>query len=102
MPPSTQIVTAVFHTITPKSKMISFRLSAEEYDRLHAACVAGAARNVSELARVAMHRLIESGSSAPTLSDQLRDLRIRVDALSAELNRLILLHNHESNGRGNE
>jgi|GEM_PF-588760 len=40
----------------PRTKLISFRLSEEEYEKLHVACVAEGARSISEFARMALQR----------------------------------------------
>ena len=44
-----------------KAKMVSFRITLEEYARLRAACNAAGLDNVSELARAAMFRIIDHG-----------------------------------------
>jgi hypothetical protein len=71
-----------------KSKMISFRLSPEEYQGLKDTCMLQGVRSISDLARTAMQTLIASGGEAVPLSDEVRDLRNRVRALSLQLDRL--------------
>jgi len=67
-----------------KTKMISFRLSASEYEALKTLHVARGARNVSELARSAIQRMIV-GNPTLGLGDpiqaQLIDLHHRVASL---------------------
>jgi hypothetical protein len=73
-----------------KTKMVSFRLSREEYRLLQGACSKSGARSVSELARSAMQRiildadLIEHGST----DAELRQLQMQFSVLSAEVDRL--------------
>jgi hypothetical protein len=71
-----------------KSKMVSFRLSPEEYRQLRDACSAHGVRSVSELARSAMQGLISNHGSAIPLHLQLQHLRDRVTLLSCEIDRL--------------
>jgi hypothetical protein len=73
----------------PKNRMVSFRLSAEEYDRLRQAGSVIGVTNLSELARVAMNRMLESPKlEQVALSDQFRELRVKIQQLSSELERL--------------
>jgi hypothetical protein len=75
------------------SKMISFRLSPEEYNKLLDACPHHGVRNVSELVRAAMNSLVlGNGSNVPiTLQHQVNDLQSRVQQLSVDVNRLVRL-----------
>jgi len=59
----------------PRSRMISIRLSDEEYTGLKRLCVVRGARSVSDMARLAMSRL---------LGDQ-DHLRHHVDAMRLEI-----------------
>jgi hypothetical protein len=76
--------------VIPKSKMVSFRLSNEEYARYRSACTALGARNLSELARVAMAQITAEPTSRTrrNLTSQMRDLRAKIAVLSGELDRL--------------
>ena len=71
-----------------KSKMISFRVSPDEYVRLRDACTAQGIESVSALARVAMENVIRSRAAADPIPDQIDDLRQRVATLAAEIDRL--------------
>lgn len=44
-----------------RSRMISFRLSEEEYEALKGSCSQNGARSVSDLARSAMHQFLGNG-----------------------------------------
>jgi hypothetical protein len=73
-----------------KSKMVSFRLSAVEYDRIHQACETIGIRSVSEFARAALHRMIHThdGQENPAIDLQVQGLREKLESLSAELDRI--------------
>jgi hypothetical protein len=73
-----------------KTKMVSFRLSGDEYRLLQGACEKSGARSVSELARSAMQRIIlDTGTiGADTAEANLRELQIKLDVLSTEVDRL--------------
>jgi hypothetical protein len=78
-----------------KSKIVSFRLSPEEYRRLNAACELQGIGSISELARTALQPLMtppaSNGHGVPeeiSLTHKLDDLLDRVQSLSAEIERL--------------
>ena len=73
-----------------KTKMVSFRLSNEEYRLLRGACVQAGARSVSELARSAMQHIIVNSGTLPSDSHEatLRELQMKVNILAAEVDRL--------------
>lgn len=75
--------------VNKKSKMISFRLSSEEFRLLQGACSKTGARSVSELARAAMQRIIIDDSFSPGSTDvEMRELKLKFNALAAEVQRL--------------
>ena len=71
-----------------KNKMISFRLSPEEYASFQTACVSKRMRSLSEMARTAVQRMIvlEEGDFSPI--DEVRSLQYRIRVISTELDRL--------------
>ena len=76
-----------------KTKMVSFRLSGEEYRLLQGACERSGARSVSELARSAMQRIIlDTGTvhehAVNTTEASIHELQIKLDVLCAEVDRL--------------
>jgi hypothetical protein len=74
----------------PKNRMVSFRLSAEEYERLRQVGSARGVNNLSELARVAMNRMLDTPRPEQAgLPEQVQELRVKVESLSSELERLI-------------
>ena len=82
-----------------KSKMVSFRISAEEFARLRESCPAFGARNVSELARFAVHRVTKTAALGEvTLDADMRSLRERVEVFFTELDRLLARVDQQSNG----
>jgi hypothetical protein len=81
-------LSAVFES-TRKSKMVSFRLSGDEYRLLQNACSKNGARSVSELARAAMQKIIlEDGFSSASADGEIRELKLKFNVLAAELERL--------------
>jgi hypothetical protein len=82
-----------------KSKMISFRLSPEEYVSLQTACALKGVRSVSDLARTAVQRMIASGEGINPVIDEVRSLQHRVRLISMELDKLA--NTVSSNGTAN-
>ncbi len=72
-----------------KTKMVSFRLSPEEYLRFREACTNHGVRSVSELARTAMQSLVSMEGIPVSLQDQVKELRDRLAQLSGEVQRLV-------------
>ena len=70
-----------------KSRMISFRLSEDEYASLRSLCENEGARSVSDLARDAVHRLIVKDSETD-VAVTLRALQGRLDTLDLQVQRL--------------
>lgn len=66
-----------------RSRMISFRLTDEEYDRFRRLCVARGLRNVSELVRTAVNQLIEQ--TGPELPPSPPEVIVRVATLESRL-----------------
>lgn len=71
-----------------RSRMVSFRLSPEEYEQLQSVCATQGARSLSELARAAMQRMISPGRGAKPLEHEVGDIRNQVRHLSDQVNRL--------------
>jgi len=67
--------------------MISFRLSEDEYANLRTLCENEGARSVSDLARDAVHRLIQKDSDTQ-VETVLRALEGRMDTLDLQVQRL--------------
>jgi hypothetical protein len=72
-----------------KSKMVSLRLSREEFDRYRSASVALGMKNLSEFARMAMNKLV-SPPVSPDLAvhSRIDSLRKRLEEISLELHSL--------------
>ena len=71
-----------------RSRMISFRLSEDEYASLRSACEDGEARSVSDLARDAVHRLVVKDLQIDVEST-LRELKGRLDNLDLQVQTLL-------------
>ncbi|HWR52725.1 MAG TPA: hypothetical protein VN428_16565 [Bryobacteraceae bacterium] len=76
-----------------KSRMISFRLSEDEYEALKGSCSQSGARSVSDLARSAMHEFLGNGrnQSDRTFQSELERLNGRVSMLDRAVERLAQL-----------
>lgn len=85
--------------VSSRSRMISFRVSAEEYRRLREICLANGIRNFSEMARTAVNVLLQQPRlmRQETLEYQLAELKARVDTLAIHMREL--KHN-ATNGAG--
>jgi hypothetical protein len=77
-----------------RNKMVSIRLSDEEFSRLLEVCAAKGARSLSDLARDAMHRLMDGQGTEQDeelLKVQLEQLAFKVGHLQEEVERLATL-----------
>jgi hypothetical protein len=78
--------------IKARSKMISFRLSAEEYDHFRELCFSQGIRSVSELARAAVNRLIcdpdPVHAAGEALETRLTNVEAQLQTLALELRRM--------------
>ena len=70
-----------------RNRMISFRLSEDEYTSLRSLCENEGARSVSDLARDAVHRLIVKDTQ-PDVELTLREMQGRLDSLDLQVQRL--------------
>ena len=74
-----------------RSKVVSIRLSAEEYDQLRSLCVTTGVGSFSELARAAMKKLLaqqEAGSPDNAVEARVSQMDVRVSALANEIARV--------------
>lgn len=84
MQPTLTKTTRVLHR---KSKMVSFRVSTEDYERLRIYCVSKGQRSVSDLARLAVSTVVESGER-PSLESRLAEVEGQIHLLTSELLRV--------------
>jgi len=78
--------------LKPRSRMISVRLSEEEYSALRRLCAVTGARSVSDLTRDAMRELLNGmnrdcqlGNFMDDFGTQMRSLDRKVEQLAAEI-----------------
>ena len=78
--------------LKPRSRMISVRLSEDEYSALRRLCSASGARSVSDLTRDAMRVLLKGASREDVLEShmdeftaQIRNLNQKIERLAAEI-----------------
>ncbi len=77
-------------SLESRSRMISFRLTAEEYDRFRELCFTHGIRSVSEMARTAINMMLSQPSRAPqeALETRVSELESRLHLLSLEIKKL--------------
>ncbi len=83
-----------------RTKMVTFRVSFEEYEKLKVFCLSKGQRSVSDLARNALSAMVESGG-VPDVQARLTDMEHQLRMLASEINRLsgaqeIVLRTEES------
>lgn len=74
--------------IQRRSRMVSFRVSEVEYQRLKAVCGTEEVRSVSDLARLAIHQLIADSDDKPPEQSGFRMLCERFEELVREVGRV--------------
>lgn len=73
-----------------RSRMISFRLTAEEYERFRELCFTNGIRSVSEMARAAINLLLQQPARAPqeALEGRVAELEGRLHMLALEMRQI--------------
>ena len=73
--------------IQSRSRMVSFRLTAEEYEKFRELCFTQGIRSVSEMARAGLNMLLQQPDRAPheSLESRVADLEARLHLLALEL-----------------
>jgi Arc/MetJ-type ribon-helix-helix transcriptional regulator len=74
-----------------RAKMVSIRLSDDEYRRLKEMTQAQGARSVSDVARTAMQLMLAAHEGEATIESRVQELDGRVSVLGDEVERLSLL-----------
>lgn len=74
--------------LKPRSRMISVRLSEDEYAALRRLCQATGARSVSDLTRDAMRGLIENGTREDALGTRMEEFRAQMKSLDHKIESL--------------
>ena len=72
--------------------MLCIRISEQEYEGLRSVCDARGARSISDLAREAVSRLIDSPKNTPDWLPRVEEIDGKVEALKRELTRLQGVH----------
>ncbi|MEO8098510.1 MAG: hypothetical protein ABI811_12480 [Acidobacteriota bacterium] len=73
----------------PRNRVVLFRLTQEEYDRLQDACSTGGARSVSDYARARILGISEGAPSMAQVESRLDELTRAVDRLSHAVGRAV-------------
>ena len=74
--------------LRPRSRMISIRLSEDEYNGLKRMCSISGARSVSDLAREAMRVLLTGASREDTLGPRIDEFRSQMRSLDRKIEEL--------------
>jgi hypothetical protein len=77
-------------SIESRSRMISFRLTQDEYEKFRRVCFTHGIKSVSEMARAAINMLLQEPERAPNeaIESRVAELEARVHMLFLELKRL--------------
>ena len=76
------------HVFKPRTRMISIRLSEEEYQGLRRLCALTGARSVSDLARDAMNLLLKGGTASDGLGARMDEVRTQMRTLERKIDEL--------------
>ena len=71
-----------------RSRLVTFRVSADEYHTLASACITRRVRSISELARTAIQQWLKEPSTSSPLDTELQHVERRIEALAQENERL--------------
>jgi DNA anti-recombination protein RmuC len=75
-----------------RCRMVSFRLSDEEYEGLKSICMTVGARSLSDVARDAVQRMLGNGvASKKDLEAEVDSLTAKMDSLAKEVQRITKL-----------
>ncbi len=75
--------------LKPRNRLVNFRVTEEEFEKLRGACVSDGARSLSDFARGSVLRRVEVGAAAdrgaanrlPDLDQKVSELEFRVEEL---------------------
>ncbi len=81
---------SILMALDSRSKMISFRLSAEEYEKIRDLCFRQGIQSVSEMARAGLNLLLEQPERAPSESLELRmrELEGRLHIIALQIKKM--------------
>lgn len=79
--------------LSRRNRLITVRLTEEEYRNIYAMCVATGSRSVSDLARRAIRQMLDAGKeqSAVTLQGRMDVIEARLGSLAENVSRLMSL-----------
>jgi predicted transcriptional regulator len=85
-------------TVKPKSRMISIRLSDEEYSSIKTVCDSYGARSVSDFTRTALNSFVQHQDSQPSTPVEHRFAEIdnRLDSLARRMEEVFVLQTSPS------
>ncbi len=71
-----------------RTRVVTFRVSEEEFNSLSDACMASGARSISDFARSAVSQCLRREGASRLVREEIRVVKIRLDALEQELRRI--------------
>ena len=77
--------------LSRRTKIISIRVSPEEYDQLQTLCVRDGMDNISDVARKGMKMLMRQENEQPAIESRVQDIDTRMSFLDQEVSRLASL-----------
>ena len=85
--------------LRPRNRLVNFRLSEDEFERLKASCAQSGARSISDFARSSVLNRLEVPGVSPEAAPQLANIDVKVTELESRVVQLInLLTGMESEG----
>jgi len=78
--------------INPRNRLVNFRLSDEEFERLKSACSQFGARSISDFARGSvLDRIVEGSARESRPQERISELDHKVSALEGQVSQLLSL-----------
>lgn len=75
--------------LNPRNRLVNFRLSEEEFERLKGACGQFGSRSISDFARSSVLDRIASGDGNEAKPQQFNELNLKVNALEGRMTQLM-------------
>lgn len=78
--------------LNPRNRLVNFRLSEDEFERLRAACGQLGARSISDFARSSvLDRIVEGSAGSGRPQERISELNLKVSTLEGQMSQLMNL-----------
>lgn len=84
------------HMLKPRSRLVYFRITEDEFQKFSLLCEAEGARSLSEMARMAIGRSIEGQNRIDPVAERLEQLNRRMDKMNDTLKQLTAFLQNQS------